>query len=180
MAVEMATAVAVVGAVKGAASAAVASAAAAASAAVAAAAPAAAAALVQGVVVVVAAVVPAPAAGLEPLRSVAVPVESPRESLPRLPCRSRSSSSRARQNPRPRPIRARARSRHPHSARRWHTSHRWRQIDCATLVCPRRRSAYHRCSSSSRASHGLAQQPTRGLRQRRHLCSGHRKPSLHN
>jgi hypothetical protein len=180
VAVEAATAVAVVAAVKAAASAAVAAVKAAASAAAAAAAVAAVAALVQGGGAA-AAVAPAPAAaGLEPLRSVAVPVESPRASLPRLPCRSRSNSSRARQNPRPRSIRARARSRHSHSARRWHRSHRWRQIDCATLVCPRRQSPYRRRSSSSRATHSLFQQPTRGLQQRRHPCSGPRQPSLHN
>ena len=178
MAVETATAAAVAAAVKAVASVAVGAAAAAASAAAAVAAAAAAAALVQGAAA--AALLGPAVADSEPLRSVDVPVESPRACLPRIPCRIRSSSSRARQIPRPQPIRARVRSRHPHSAFRWHTSHMWQQTDYATLVCPRRRSPCRRRSSSSRVSHSLAQQPTRGLRQRHHPCSGHRKPSMHN
>ena len=114
MAVETALAAAVVAAVKAVASVAVAEAAAAASAAAAAVA-AAAAALVQGEAAAAALLGPA-VADSEPLRSVDVPVESPRARLPRIPCHIRSSSSRARQIPCQQPIRARVRSRHPHSA----------------------------------------------------------------
>ena len=115
MAVETALAAAVVAAVKAVASVAVAAAAEAASAAAAAVAAAAAAALVQGEAAAVALLGPA-VADSEPLRSVDVPVESPRARLPRIPCHIRSSSSRARQIPCQQPIRARVRSRHPHSA----------------------------------------------------------------